>query len=298
MTDHVISGMEFWLWYRQAQIDTRQADVSISELDWLLQGLLGFDALTLRLQSFKDLSSLNLSVSLSELTELWARRLHDRVPVQYLLGRVEWRNFSLVVSAGVLIPRPETELMIDIALEASRLQTNLSSCDWVDLGTGSGAIALGLAEVFPQGLIHAVDVSAEGLAIACLNRDNLGFTDRIKFYQGRWWEPLAHLKGKVRGMLSNPPYIPSEVISTLQPEVAHHEPLLALDGGEDGLDCIRYLVETAPDYLQSGGLWLIEMMAGQGEDVAKLLYNQGSYGQIKILSDLAGFDRYAIAYRI
>ncbi len=298
MTDHVISGMEFWLWYRQAQADARQGNVSVSELDWLLQGLLGFDALTLRLESFKDLSSLKLSVSLSELTELWDLRLHDRVPVQYLLGRVEWRNFSLVVSAGVLIPRPETELMIDIALEASRLQTNLSSCDWVDLGTGSGAIALGLAEVFPQGLIHAVDVSAEGLAIASLNCENLGFTHRIKFYQGRWWEPLAHLKGKVRGMLSNPPYIPSEVISTLQPEVAHHEPLLALDGGDDGLDCIRYLVETAPDYLQSGGLWLIEMMAGQGEDVAKLLYNQGSYGQIKILSDLAGFDRFAIAYRI
>ncbi|MBD0341341.1 MAG: protein-(glutamine-N5) methyltransferase, release factor-specific, partial [Microcoleus sp. Co-bin12] len=110
-------------------------------------------------------------------------------------------------------------------------------------------------------------------------------------------EPLAFLKGQVSGMVSNPPYIPSSTVLTLQPEVVRHEPHLALDGGFDGLDCIRHLVETAPDYLESGGVWLVEMMAGQAEAVADMLESHGSYGKVQIFSDLAGIARFALAYR-
>ena len=99
------------------------------------------------------------------------------------------------------------------------------------------------------------------------------------------------------GMVSNPPYIPSQMIQDLEPEVRNHEPHLALDGGTDGLGCIRQLIATSPDYLRPGGVWLVEMMAGQADTVQELLHQQGSYCQIQIVSDLAGIRRFALAYR-
>jgi release factor glutamine methyltransferase len=296
-----VSGLELWQWINQAKIEARNSDISLTELDWLLLELTGLDKLALRLESFKDLPKIELKLSLSELSELWRSRWQERVPVQYLTGNVYWRHFSLKVTPAVLIPRPETELLIDLAVEAvnSCLEAeNINpKSNWVDLGTGSGAIAIGLASALTNATIHAVDCSSEALAVAQQNADNLGFAKRVNFYQGSWWEPLAFLKGRVSGMVSNPPYIPSSTVLTLQPEVLKHEPHLALDGGLDGLDCIRHLAETAPDYLESGGVWLVEMMAGQAEAVAEILENQGSYCQVQIFADLAGVDRFALAYR-
>ena len=223
--------------------------------------------------------------------------MQERVPVQYLTGITHWRDFSLKVTPAVLIPRPETELLIDLAVEALKPDRLNSKSNWVDLGTGSGAIAIGLASVLTNSTIYAIDFSSAALAVAQQNADNCGFGDRIKFDRGSWWEPLKFLKGQVSGMVSNPPYIPSSTVLTLQPEVTKHEPHLALDGGLDGLDCIRHLAETAPDYLESGGVWLVEMMAGQAETVAEILESQGSYCQVQIFADLAGIDRFALAYR-
>jgi release factor glutamine methyltransferase len=233
------------------------------------------------------------------LSQLWHQRQRDKVPVQYLAGVTPWRHFSLKVSPAVLIPRPETEYLIDLAVAAVKNSPipNLASGHWADLGTGSGAIALGLAEVLRAATIHAVDYSADALAIAQENAQQLGFTQRIQFYQGTWFEPLDALKGQFSGIISNPPYIPSSLVQELQPEVRDHEPHLALDGGCDGLDCIRHLIASSPNYLRPGGVWLIEMMAGQADTVAQLLHNQGSYRDIQIIPDLAGIDRFALAYR-
>ena len=291
-----VSGLELWQWVNQAKAIA--SDIPNSELDWLLQELAGLDKLALRLESFKDLPKIELKLSLSELAQLWERRLQERVPVQYLTGVAHWRNFSLKVTPAVLIPRPETELLIDLAVDAVKSYSVNRKSDWVDLGTGSGAIAIGLASELKNATIHAVDCSVSALAVAQINADNLGFGSRINFYQGLWWEPLEFLKGKVSGMVSNPPYIPSSTVLTLQPEVLKHEPHLALDGGLDGLDCIRHLIETAPDYLKSGGVWLVEMMAGQETAVADMLQSHGSYGQVQIFSDLARIDRFALAYRL
>ncbi len=281
----------------QAKTEAIAYDIPLAEIHWLLQELAGLDRLALRLESFKDLPKIELKLSLSELAQLWQRRLQERVPVQYLTGVAHWRNFSLKVTPAVLIPRPETELLIDLAVEAVNSYGVNPKSHWVDLGTGSGAIAIGLACALPNASVYAVDCSSEALAVARLNAENLGFGSRINFYQGLWWEPLAFLKGQVSGMVSNPPYIPSSTVLTLQPEVVRHEPHLALDGGFDGLECIRHLVETAPDYLVSGGVWLVEMMAGQAEAVADMLQSHGSYGKVQIFSDLAGVDRFALAYR-
>lgn len=323
MQPSVVSGLELWQWREDARKRAVSADVPPAEVDWLLQAVAGLDPLALRLESFKNRPQIELQLSLPQLTQLWQQRLHQRLPVQYLAGVTPWRHFSLTVSPAVLIPRPETEELIDLAVAATRdelepsqvgelaslpnsefsnlsiwqpVNRQLDKGHWADLGTGSGAIALGLAEVFPAATVHAVDASPDALAIAQLNAQQLGFADRIQFYQGSWWEPLEALKGQLSGMVSNPPYIPTDLIPQLQPEVVEHEPHTALDGGTDGLDCIRQLVDTSPTYLRPGGIWLIEMMAGQADAVVQLLQNQGSYHKIQIFPDLAGIDRFALAY--
>jgi len=290
-----ISGQELSQWRQQAIADLAQAQLSAKEVDIFLQAVTDLDTLSLRLQSFREREKIPLSYSWSEITKRWQKRLQARVPLQYLLESVVWRNFTLKVSPEVLIPRPETELLIDIVGETVRGD---DGGIWVDLGTGSGAIAIGLASILTKAEIYAIDYSQTALAIAKENIINTGFADRIILKQGSWWTPLEKWKGQISGMLSNPPYIPSAEILDLQIEVREHEPRLALDGGEDGLTALRYLVATAPDYLRSGGLWLVEMRAGQGEKVAQMLENQGNYRQIQIINDLAGFDRFVLAERI
>jgi release factor glutamine methyltransferase len=303
----VVSGLQLWQWRQQAMQAVMptagcadMADVSPTEVDWLLMEVAGLDRLALRLESFKDKPQIEMKLSLEDLEQLWQQRLHNRLPVQYIAGVTPWRQFKLAVSNAVLIPRPETECLIDLAVvAAANKEANppLQPVHWADLGTGSGAIALGLASVFPEATIHAVDYSPAALAIAQANADNLGLADRIRFYQGSWWEPLTSLKGQFAGMVSNPPYIPTNTLPTLQPEVFHHEPHLALDGGADGLDYIRHLVAISPTYLCPGGIWLIEMMAGQADTVREMLENQGNYDNIQIHADLAGIERFALAYK-
>ncbi|TFI51464.1 peptide chain release factor N(5)-glutamine methyltransferase [Mastigocladus laminosus UU774] len=296
-----ISGLQLWEWRQAAIAASISADVSPAEVDWLLQEIAGLDRLALRLESFKERSHIQLQLPLEELEILWQKRLKERLPVQYIAGVTPWRQFQITVSPAVLIPRPETECLIDIAVAAvAKSQENLSlqQGHWVDLGTGSGAIAIGLADALQEATIHAVDYSRAAIAIAQINAQNAKLSDQINFYQGYWWEPLEFLKGQFSGMVSNPPYIPTSTVSTLQPEVVNHEPHLALDGGEDGLDCIRYLIETSPSYLKSGGVWLVEMMAGQADAVREILQNQGSYYNIEIYADLAGIERFALAYKL
>ncbi|AFY96174.1 peptide chain release factor N(5)-glutamine methyltransferase [Chamaesiphon minutus] len=303
MSDSLVTGRELWAWRRWARSVAAPGKISEREIDWLLQSVANLDRLTLRLESIAPDRSIPISMSLDRLSALWHDRVANHQPVQYLIGTAFWRDFELVVSPAVLIPRPETESIIDIAIaNANNLQ---KQGIWVDLGTGSGAIAIGLAKELPDAQIYAVDYSAAALKIACLNATKLDVIDsdarrlrqRITFSQGNWWSSIAHLQGRVAGMLSNPPYIPSEEVLRLQPEVVKHEPHLALDGGFDGLEAIRVLVETAPAYLQPGGIWLIEMMAGQGCAVIELLTKQGSYTDIEIINDLAGHDRFALARR-
>jgi release factor glutamine methyltransferase len=292
--ESVVSGLRLIQWRNNAIIAAIAADVSPIEVDWLLQEVAGLDRLALRLESFKDWPSIQLDLPLEDLEHLWQRRLYDRLPVQYIAGVTPWRNFKIAVSSAVLIPRPETECLIDLAVAAAETNS-LRQGHWADLGTGSGVLALGLADVFANAIIHAVDCSPQALAIAQKNARSAGFGQRIRFYEGEWWLPLESLKGQFSGMVSNPPYIPSSTVLTLQPEVVNHEPHLALDGGADGLDCIRHLIDISPEYLKPGGVWLIEMMAGQADKVRELL-QQASYHNIQIHADFAGIERFAVAY--
>lgn len=292
----MVLGADLWQWRQQAKASARAASISPDEVDWLLQEFAGVDRLSLRLESFKTQDEVTLSVSLDELEQLWQTRIRDQVPVQYLAGMTPWRDIALQVSPAVLIPRPETELLIDLAI--ARAKQDHQKGHWVDLGTGSGAIAIGLALAFPSATIHAVDQSSDALAIAKTNAANLGVIERIQFYQGSWFEPLDHLKGQLSAVVSNPPYIPSEMILELQSEVRLHEPHAALDGGVDGLDCIRQLVAIAPDFLKPNGIWMTELMSGQADAVIELLKAEGRYKRIGVHQDLAGIERFAIANRV
>lgn len=316
MNRHRVPGSALWQWWQDArqqagilqaadQAGSQVGRAAVStvnlpvELDWLLQEAAGVDRLSLRLGTLRHQPAVDSLLTLAELNQVWQRRLREQIPVQYLLGQAPWRDVVLTVSPAVLIPRPETELLIDLA--ASAVQSSpypdypLQNI-WADLGTGSGAIAIGLARTLPAAVVHAVDRSSSALAIAQQNIQKLDLSGRIHCYQGSWLEPLGFLQGQLSGIVANPPYIPTAMIAQLQPEVADHEPHLALDGGSDGLDCIRTIIATAPQYLQAGGVLLLEMMAGQAAAVRELLHQQGSYGPIQIHPDLAGIERFALTY--
>lgn len=294
-----VAGADLWQWRHQAQADAIAAQVPPAEVDWLLRSLTNLEALDLRLESFRTWPTVRLACSVMDLDTRWQQRLVDRIPIQYLVGFTPWRDFVLAVSPDVLIPRPETEGLIDLAATASQTSTVASALDqhWADLGTGSGAIALGLANTFPHAHIHAVDISPAALAIARSNASAYGLSDRIHFYSGSWFEPLTTLKGKLTGLISNPPYIPSPMVLSLQPEVQQHEPHLALDGGADGLTYVRHLIDQAADYLLPDGILMLELMAGQAKIVADLLQQQGHYHQIEIHPDLTSTDRFVLARR-
>ena len=285
--------MNFWEWYDRSLIAAQTGNVPTFELDWLILSLASLDKLDLRLRSPNITQKITPEL-LTKLDQLWLQRLSDRIPVQYLTGALTWRNLELQVSPAVLIPRPETELIIDIIAEHCQDPIYQNGI-WVDLGTGSGAIAIALAQQFPQAEIHAVDCSQAALEIAKINASKN--YQQIHFHQGSWFEPLAklNLQNHFAGIVSNPPYIPSIEVLNLQPEVTNHEPHLALDGGNDGLDAIRELVNNAPQYLISGGFWIVELMAGQAEIVRSLLQTNGKYTNIQIHQDYAAIERFVSA---
>ncbi len=287
--------MDFWEWYDRNLLAAKQYEGRVYELDWLILQTTSLNKLDLRLRSPDSPQKISPEI-LIKLDELWQKRISDRIPVQYLTGCLTWRNLELQVSPAVLIPRPETELIIDIVADFCP-DAIYQKGTWVDFGTGSGAIAIALAQNFNQAQIYAIDCSQAALEIAKINAANNLKHQKIYFEHGNWFEPLTklNLENAIAGIISNPPYIPSIEVLNLQPEVTNHEPHLALDGGTDGLDAIRELVNTAPQYLISGGFWIIEMMAGQANIVRSLLQANGKYTNIQIHQDYSGIERFISA---
>ena len=295
---HSISGAALHDWRQWAIRQANENDVDVAEADWFLQGLTSLSSLSLRLGDYQSRANISCKVSIDSLTSKWKQRVGDRTPIQYLVGETPWRDLSLLVTPDVLIPRPETELIIDIAKELvkqSPIREELLKGHWADLGTGSGAIAIALIRQFSGATVHAVDISEKACAIAQQNAQRNGVGDRIQFHKGSWLTPLSHLKGQLSAIVSNPPYIPTQTVLTLQPEVANYEPHLALDGGRDGLDDIRAIATEGATYLTTGGLWLIELMSGQAEAVTSLLANQTHYTHIQTHQDLSGVQRFVSA---
>ncbi len=219
-----------------------------------------------------------------------ARRV-TREPVAYIVGEREfyWRAFT--VTSAVLIPRPETEMIIDIAIVASGAYRYPQI---IDVGTGSGCIAVTMAAELPLATVVATDISAPALIVAASNARRHGVTDRVAFRHGAFFggydEPVDLI-------LSNPPYVPDRDRATMAPEVEGHEPAKALFGGGDGLDCVRSLVALAPDHLRPGGRLIFEFGQGQAPRIKQLIACQPALHLEEIREDLQGIPRIAIVTR-
>lgn len=208
-------------------------------------------------------------------------------PVAYLVGFKEFYNLRFTVTPAVLIPRPETELLV---LEAIRITKPMTAPKIVDVGTGTGAIAITLAKHLPHASVTAIDVSPEALDIARKNAEQLGVSSRIRFVQGDLLAPVANEKFDL--VVSNPPYIASEVMAELPVTVKNFEPKLALDGGPAGTAVIERLAKSARGVLNPGGYLLLEIGADQGKSVPTLLAAcDGYYGTVTVLTDHAGLPR-------
>lgn len=214
-------------------------------------------------------------------------------PVAYLLGRREFYGLDLEVNRSVLIPRPETEFLVDQALEYAR-RHNLAH--FLDVGTGSGAIAIALCHKWETARGWAVDISPEALAVAERNANKHQVKERLEFLLGDLWEPVP-ADALFDLIVSNPPYVSTGEYAELSPTVRDHEPRLALEAGPEGLSAIRRLLADAARFLRPGGLLLMEIGSTQGEAVAKLLKNHPEFEGVNILLDYARLPRVAQATR-
>jgi len=224
--------------------------------------------------------------------ELLARRL-EREPVAYIVGRREFWSLDFYVTRDVLIPRPETERLVEIGLDRARKLGHGGRLYLADLGTGSGAVAVALAKELPRAEILAVDSSIGALAIARRNAARHGVADRIEFIQSDLFKGIG-ARPRFHLIVANPPYVPRSQIAGLDPEVSLWEPRAALDGGVDGLDCYRRIAAEAFNYLAAAGQMAVEIGSGTAGKVAALLRAAG-WNDITVYDDYAANDRVVTA---
>ncbi|MFA6431664.1 MAG: peptide chain release factor N(5)-glutamine methyltransferase [Candidatus Margulisiibacteriota bacterium] len=213
------------------------------------------------------------------------RKKHE--PLDYIVGYQPFLGLDFVVNKSVLIPRPETELLVESATTLMTLAPS-TPCLILDIGTGSGVIAVSLAKKLPNAQILAVDSSKEALAVAKKNAEKHGTTKQIKFILG---DLFPSSQNKYDLIISNPPYIPTADIEKLDPNVRDWEPRMALDGGKDGLDIIRKILRGAPKYLKQDGQLMFEFGFGQADEILKLAKKEKCYQNIQIINDYANVPR-------
>lgn len=275
----------------------------LRELNWLIEDAIGTPKSILEQphKESNDNSSVLIRTCLDELYVLWKQRVEERKPFQYVVGCEHWRDLVLSVQEGVLIPRPETELIVDLVDDVIKENEELREGLWGDLGTGSGALAIGIARILgSKGRVVATDVSPVAAAVASYNVQRYDLEEKVHVKQGSWFEPLRDDEGEFVGLVSNPPYIPSKDIGGLQAEVGRHEPRLALDGGASGMNDLIHLCDGAVSMLKPGGFFAFET---NGDEQSKYLVHyietktHGSFSQVKMVSDFAGIQRFITGFR-
>ena len=218
-----------------------------------------------------------------------------RKPLWHLVGSVEFYGLPIRVSDRVLIPRPETELLVERAVQERTRRPRQAVRYVADVGTGSGNIAIAVASAAGGTFVYATDLSPEALAVAKANARQNGVEGAICFLEGDLLEPLrAGGRGKVDMVVSNPPYVSDADWADLPPEVRDREPRLALRGGPDGLRCLARLVEEAPSVLVPGGALLLEVGRGQAPQVRAMMERAGVYRRVETHRDYAGIDRLVV----
>lgn len=271
-----------------AQLEAAGIDTARLDAEVLLAYVLNSRRLALYVHVAKELTD----EQIKRYENLIHRRL-DRVPVAYLVGHKEFMGLNFAVTPDVLIPRPDTEVLAQGVIE--HLQDfSGRAIKIADIGTGSGAICISILKFLDNAIAEAVDVSEKALDIARFNAEKFNVTDRIIFHEGSLFEPLAGKKFDV--VISNPPYVLSEDLDNLQPEI-YREPRIALDGGKDGLNFYREIIDAAPNFLNEDGFLALEVGANQADAVVKLINDGGAFSYTQIWKDLANIERVVAAWK-
>ena len=266
---------------KAAAFSERGIPSSKLEVEVLLRHVLDID----RAEFFASLNRELTPSQIRRLTEFSQRRL-NREPLAYIVGHREFYGLDFTVNEHVLIPRQETELLVERALNFASAKPHEHLCI-ADVGTGSGAIAIAISYNLPGAAIYALDNSGEALSVAKANAERHGVSDRIQFLHS---DLLDSLPNRVDVVVSNPPYLKSSDIPKLEPEI-RKEPAAALDGGRDGLDVIRRLLRQAPQRVKPTGCVLIETSHDQTGDVRKLAQGAFPGSQVSVYKDLLNLPR-------
>jgi release factor glutamine methyltransferase len=254
------------------------------QAELLLAAVLGVKRLDLYLQFDRllDADEVNLYRD-------YVRQRLKRTPFQYIVGEAAFRYLELKVTADVLIPRPETEVLVDVALDKA---SAIEAPRCLDLCCGSGAIALALAHERPEAVLVATDISPQALAVAKDNGERCGLDGRVEWLCSDLFNSLENKTFDL--IVSNPPYVRHADIDLLEPEVRDYEPHLALDGGADGLDCYRRIATEAARFLVPGGHLLFEVGDDQAEAVSELMRQSGLYKGVEVVADLNDIPRIVV----
>ncbi|MCZ6681240.1 MAG: peptide chain release factor N(5)-glutamine methyltransferase [Candidatus Poribacteria bacterium] len=252
--------------------------------------LLGYILQKSRLQLYLHFEMPVFHEGLSQFRTLIKKRA-ARMPVSYLTNHKEFLSLDFYVNQHVLIPRPETEVLVETVLQQQQGQ-----CRFVDIGTGSGAIAISLAYHRPDWEAVATDVGTEILEVAQKNAAAHNCADRLTFLQGDLFDPLGELSNpRFDWIASNPPYVSTEEAATLSPDVRKHEPEIALFAGSDGLSIIRRIVADAPKFLNLHGKLILEIGYNQSPAVQDLIKSHPSYTDYQVIKDYSGIERIIVA---
>jgi release factor glutamine methyltransferase len=263
--------------------DDKEITNSRLDAEVLLAYVLKTDRLRLYVDFHKPLQPEELSTY-----RMLIKQRTQRIPVAYLTGSKEFMGLSFCVCPAVLIPRSDTEILVEALLERTSKEEHVRI---VDVGSGSGAIIISLLSNRPRALGIAVDISKEALDVVHTNACKLGVAERLCLVHGDLLEPV--LSEKMGIIVSNPPYIPTQDIKGLEQEV-QKEPVLALDGGPDGLNCYRKLIEQSKEVLSTDGILAFEVGIGQAQQVAALMRETGAYTEIEVIKDYGGIERVVI----
>jgi len=275
-----------WLAKGESYLKERDVPEAKATIEFMMAEVLGGGRLHALLRP-----NLELTDKQNRHFETMLKERGKRIPLAYITGDQPFLGIKIAVTRDSLIPRPETE---ELVLESERLlkSAGLQAPKILEVGTGTGCIAIALAQLLPQATVFATDVSDKALELARKNALTHHVSNRIRFVREDLFSNKEGLRGWADILVSNPPYIPTKDLDSLEPEV-QREPRLALDGGKDGLDALRAIISAAPKMLKAGGFIALEMEHRQGAAVSKLLHTAGFTG-VATKKDAQGLDRFAI----
>ncbi len=284
---HEISTKDLFLWIK----DIKKTRQDIDDLYLLLDLIAGISKSDLLLLKINSKEKVNSKIDFHSLKKKWVDHTDLSKPIQYICKSSYWRNFKFELSTDVLIPRVETEQIVEIATKI--VAPAEKEIIFADLGTGSGSIAISLAVENRNWKGLATDIDINAINIAKQNHKKISSESNIKFYCGNWWQPISNYAGMINLAISNPPYIPKNVYERLPSSVIDFEPKKALYGGEDGLSHIKRIISDAPKFLVKGGWLILENHFDQSKKIKNLLREYG-FDSLKTINDTFGIGRFTI----